>query len=79
MSCVERMLKLYGGVSAVGRVMRLSRQNVNSWKVRGYIPPKYAFEVERITKGQIKASEVMGEAVEKVGRAGLRSVPEKAE
>lgn len=72
MSCVERILTLYGGTSATARVMKLDRQHVHSWKKRGYIPPKYAHEIERITKGEIKAKEILDEAVKFIGRGTTR-------
>lgn len=68
MSVIERLLEMYGGISALARVMQLDRQVVHNWKKNGRVPPRYAFEIEEMTKKKIKAREVVDENEAKLPR-----------
>jgi hypothetical protein len=41
---------------------RLDRAVVNNWVKSGYVPARWAMEVEHLTSGQVAAVEVLNEA-----------------
>lgn len=62
MNCVERLVVLFGSQAEVARRMKLDRAVVNNWVKSGYIPARWAMEVEHLTNGEIPAVEVLNEA-----------------
>lgn len=60
--CIEHFGGEAGGMAEFARVMEVDRQLVFSWKKRGYIPPKYAYEVESRTRRLVTAREVIDDA-----------------
>jgi alanine-glyoxylate transaminase / serine-glyoxylate transaminase / serine-pyruvate transaminase len=62
MNCAERLVLLFGTQAAVARHFRLDRAVVNNWVKSGYVPARWAMEVEHATSGQIAAVEVLNEA-----------------
>jgi alanine-glyoxylate transaminase / serine-glyoxylate transaminase / serine-pyruvate transaminase len=62
MNCAERLVALYGSQAEVARRLRLDRAVVNNWVKSGYVPARWAMEVEALTSGQIAATEVLNEA-----------------
>ena len=62
MNCAERLVALFGSQAEVARRFRLDRAVVNNWVKSGYVPARWAMEVERATGGQIAAVEVLNEA-----------------
>jgi alanine-glyoxylate transaminase/serine-glyoxylate transaminase/serine-pyruvate transaminase len=62
MSCAERLVALFGSQAEAARRMKLDRAVVNNWVKSGYIPSRWAVEVEGVTDGQILATEVLNEA-----------------
>lgn len=70
MKAVDKLVRRYGGLSATARVIRrecglkVSRQLVYAWQKAGYIPAKYAFEIHKLTDGEISAEEVTIDARE---------------
>lgn len=67
----ERLVKKFGGLSSAARVMRVDRQLVYAWNRQGYIPAKYAYIVDRVTKGEISAQSVIDDALKAQGVATL--------
>jgi alanine-glyoxylate transaminase/serine-glyoxylate transaminase/serine-pyruvate transaminase len=61
MNCVARLVALYGSQAEVARRMKLDRAVVSHWVKSGYIPSRWAVEVERLTEGRIAATEVLEE------------------
>jgi alanine-glyoxylate transaminase/serine-glyoxylate transaminase/serine-pyruvate transaminase len=61
MNCVARLVALYGSQAEVARRMKLDRAVVSHWVKSGYIPSRWAVEVERLTEGRISATEVLEE------------------
>lgn len=51
---------MVGGTDALCRELKLSRQAVYKWRSTG-IPVKRAVQIERLTEGRIKASELCPE------------------
>ena len=62
MNCAERLVALYGSQAEVARQLRLDRAVVSNWVKSGYVPARWATEVEALTSGQIAAIEVLNEA-----------------
>jgi alanine-glyoxylate transaminase/serine-glyoxylate transaminase/serine-pyruvate transaminase len=62
MNCTERLVALYGSQAEVARRFRLDRAVINTWMKSGYVPARWAMEVEQVTGGQIAAVEVLNEA-----------------
>src|SRR3954468_3259592 len=65
MNCAERLVSLFGSQAEVARAFRLDRAVVNNWVKSGYVPARWAMEVERVTGGGIGAVEVLNEAAAK--------------
>src|SRR6202165_1602539 len=62
MNCAERLVSLFGSQAEVARRFRLDRAVVNNWVKSGYVPARWAMEVEHVTDGQISAVEILNEA-----------------
>jgi alanine-glyoxylate transaminase/serine-glyoxylate transaminase/serine-pyruvate transaminase len=53
---------VFGSQAEVARRFRVDRAVVNNWVKSGYVPSRWAMEVERLTEGAIAAVEVLNEA-----------------
>jgi alanine-glyoxylate transaminase/serine-glyoxylate transaminase/serine-pyruvate transaminase len=62
MNCAEQLVDIFGSQADVARAFRLDRAVVHNWVKTGYVPARWAGEVERITQGRISALEVINEA-----------------
>ncbi|MGQ0751876.1 MAG: aminotransferase class V-fold PLP-dependent enzyme [Betaproteobacteria bacterium] len=62
MNCAERLVQLFGSQAELARRLRLDRAVVSNWIKSGYVPARWAMEVEHITGGGISALEVLNEA-----------------
>ncbi|HET7669673.1 MAG TPA: YdaS family helix-turn-helix protein, partial [Burkholderiales bacterium] len=62
MNCAERLVEMFGSQADVARAFQLDRAVVHNWVKTGYVPARWAGEVERITQGRINAMEVINEA-----------------
>jgi alanine-glyoxylate transaminase / serine-glyoxylate transaminase / serine-pyruvate transaminase len=62
MNCAERLVEIFGSQAEVARAFRLDRAVVSHWVKMGYVPARWAVEVERLSDGQIAATEVLNEA-----------------
>ncbi|MFH1045100.1 MAG: aminotransferase class V-fold PLP-dependent enzyme [Pseudomonadota bacterium] len=62
MNCAERLVSIFGSQADVARRFRLDRAVVNNWVKSGYVPARWAMEVERVTEGKVAAVEVLNEA-----------------
>lgn len=61
-NCAERLVIIFGSQAEVARRFRLDRAVVNNWVKSGYVPARWAMEVEHVTGGQILAVEILSEA-----------------
>ena len=48
----------------LARLLGTTRQNINHWNVRESIPPYYALEIEKLSKGEFKAVNLVGKDYE---------------
>jgi len=62
MNCAERLVALFGSQAEVARRFRLDRAVVNNWVKSGYVPARWAMEIEHVTGGQISAVDILNEA-----------------
>src|SRR5204862_2289915 len=62
MTCATRLVEIFGSQAEVARALRLDRAVVSNWVKSGYVPARWATEVERVTNGGIHAVEVLNEA-----------------
>src|SRR5687768_969042 len=62
MNCAERLVALFGSQAEVARRFRLDRAVVSNWVKCGYVPARWAMEVEHVTGGQIAAVDILNEA-----------------
>src|SRR5689334_22050121 len=62
MNCAERLVSLFGSQAEVARRLRLDRAVISNWVKSGYVPARWAMEVEALSSGSITAVEVLNEA-----------------
>ncbi len=62
MNCAERLVGIFGSQAEVARAFQLDRAVVHHWVKTGYVPVRWAGEVERVTGGRISAVEILDEA-----------------
>ena len=62
MNCAERLVEMFGSQADVARAFQLDRAVVHNWVKTGYVPARWAGEVERVTEGRISSNEVINEA-----------------
>src|SRR6266853_3105342 len=62
MNCAEQLVEIFGSQADVARAFQLDRAVVHNWVKTGYVPARWAGEVERITQGRINALDVINEA-----------------
>ncbi len=61
-SCAERLVEIFGSQAEVARALRLDRAVVNNWMKAGYIPARWAMQIETLSEGRIQSQEVLHEA-----------------
>jgi alanine-glyoxylate transaminase/serine-glyoxylate transaminase/serine-pyruvate transaminase len=61
-TCAERLVALFGSQAEVARRMKLDRAVVSHWVKSGYIPSRWAVEVEHLSGGEIAATDILNEA-----------------
>jgi alanine-glyoxylate transaminase / serine-glyoxylate transaminase / serine-pyruvate transaminase len=62
MNCAQRLVEIFGSQAEVARAFQLDRAVVNHWVKLGYVPARWATEVERVTQGRIAAVDLVAEA-----------------
>ncbi|MEX0638493.1 MAG: aminotransferase class V-fold PLP-dependent enzyme [Burkholderiales bacterium] len=62
MNCAEQLVDVFGTQADVARAFQLDRAVVHNWVKTGYVPARWAAEVERVTQGRISALEILDEA-----------------
>jgi alanine-glyoxylate transaminase/serine-glyoxylate transaminase/serine-pyruvate transaminase len=62
MNCAERLVEIFGTQADVARAFQLDRAVVNNWVKTGYVPARWAMEVEQLTNGLIHAVDVLNDA-----------------
>ena len=62
MNSAERLVEIFGSQADVARAFQLDRAVVNNWVKTGYVPARWAMEVEQLTGGRIAAVDVLNDA-----------------
>src|SRR5258707_951570 len=62
MNCAEQLVEIFGSQADVARAFQLDRAVVHNWVKTGYVPERWAGELERITQGRINALDIINEA-----------------
>ncbi len=62
MNCAERLVEMFGSQAEVARRFRLDRAVVSNWVKSGYVPARWAMEVEHVTEGQVRVIDILNEA-----------------
>jgi hypothetical protein len=62
MNCAERLVGIFGSQAEVARAFQLDRAVVHHWVKTGYVPVRWAGEVERVTQGRVSAVDILNEA-----------------
>ena len=57
MNCAQRLVSIFGSQAEVARRLRLDRAVVNNWVKSGYVPARWAMEIEHATEGKVAAVE----------------------
>jgi alanine-glyoxylate transaminase/serine-glyoxylate transaminase/serine-pyruvate transaminase len=77
MNCAERLVEVFGSQADVARAFQVDRAVVHHWVKLGYVPARWAGEVERVSQGRISALDVIDEASAK-NPVRVKSRPENA-
>ena len=77
MNCAQQLVELFGTQADVARAFQVDRAVVNNWVKSGYVPARWASEVERLTRGRISAVDIVNEASAKKP-VRVKSRPEDA-
>ena len=78
MNCASQLVELFGSQADVARAFQLDRAVVHNWVKMGYVPARWAGEVERVTGGRIGSVEVLNEASAK-NPVRVKSRPDDAQ
>jgi alanine-glyoxylate transaminase/serine-glyoxylate transaminase/serine-pyruvate transaminase len=62
MNCANRLIEIFGTQAEVARALQVHRAVVSHWVKVGYVPARWASEVERVTEGRIAAVDIVDEA-----------------
>jgi len=62
MNCAAQLVEMFGSQAGVARAFQLDRAVVHNWVKTGYVPARWAGEVERVTQGRIRSEDVVNEA-----------------
>ena len=77
MNCATRLVEIFGSQADVARAFQLDRAVVHNWVKTGYVPARWAGEVERVTQGRISSVDVINEASAK-NPVRVKSRPDNA-
>src|ERR1700687_4599405 len=62
MNCAAHLVEIFGSQAEAARPFQLDRAVVHNWVKTGYVPARWAGEVERVTQGRISSADVINEA-----------------
>lgn len=58
---MKRLIEHFGTQADIALALGVSFGAVSQWVSAGGMPPKRAIQIERLTKGEFKATELVGE------------------
>ena len=65
MNCAARLVSIFGSQAEVARRLQLDRAVISNWVKSGYVPSRWAMEIEHATDGRIAAVEILNETAAK--------------
>ncbi len=61
---IERAVEVVGSQAALARALKMTRQTVRVWLIKGIVPAKQAPRIERVTGGKVTAQSLLNDIVE---------------
>jgi len=61
MSAIDRMVEYFGSQAEVARALKVTPSAVTQWLQNGAIPAQRAIQIEALTKGEIKALDLVAQ------------------
>lgn len=61
---IERAVEVVGSQAALARALKITRQTVRVWLIKGVVPAKEAPRIERVTGGKVTAQSLVNDIVE---------------
>lgn len=61
---IERAVEVVGSQAALARALKITRQTVRVWLIKGIVPAKEAPRIERVTGGKVTAQSLVNDIVE---------------
>src|SRR5262245_10480752 len=61
MSCIARLVEIFGSQAELARRLSVDRAVVSNWVKVGYVPARWAMEVEHATAGEMAAVDILNE------------------
>jgi DNA-binding transcriptional regulator YdaS (Cro superfamily) len=61
MSAIDKMVEWFGSQAEVARTLKVSASAVTQWIQNGAIPAQRAIQIEALTKGEIKALDLVAQ------------------
>lgn len=61
---IERAVEVMGSQAAFARALKMTRQTVRVWLIKGIVPAKQAPRIERVTGGKVTAQSLLNDIVE---------------
>lgn len=55
---IDAVVNYFGNQSAMARTLGVSRASVSYWIVTGHIPASRAIQIEKVTEGEFKATDL---------------------
>jgi len=55
----KKVFDAFGGQNKTAGALDVSTQAISQWRAKGYFPPAQAIEIERLTKGEFKAVDLV--------------------
>jgi len=56
MNCADQLVAIFGSQAEVARRLRLDRAVVSNWVKSGYVPSRWAVEIEHVTTAELPQS-----------------------
>jgi DNA-binding transcriptional regulator YdaS (Cro superfamily) len=58
MNALDRAIKEAGGLTALGKLLGTTPQNIHNWRLRKRVPPKHALAIVKATGGAVTCREL---------------------
>jgi DNA-binding transcriptional regulator YdaS (Cro superfamily) len=55
---IDAVVAYFGSQSAMARALGVTRASVSCWIINGIVPPARAIQIEKVTEGEFKATDL---------------------